>query len=71
MIHRFCGRWTAAFFLVSTLALVWVVAAVRPEWVPFDPNALAVGQVDTSGGIPQGQAAQASASAQRDGAGSA
>lgn len=69
MNHRFCGRWTAAFFLASTLALVWVAAAVRPEWISFGLGTLAAGQAQN--GMPQGPGEQAGTSEQSNESGSA
>ncbi|MGE4276134.1 MAG: GDSL-type esterase/lipase family protein [Lawsonibacter sp.] len=69
MIHSSCGRWTAAFFLASLLALGWVAADAQPEWVPFGLRAQAAGQPQTSGGMPEGQAEQTNAPAQPDGSG--
>lgn len=69
MNHRFCGRWTAAFFLASTLALVWVAAAVHPEWISFGFGTLAADQ--SLNGIPQGQGEQAGTSEQPNGSGPA
>lgn len=63
MVHRFCSRWTAAFFLASALALIWVAAAVRPDWALFGFRTLAAEPIQTAMQVNQSGSFDGSTSA--------